>query len=148
MTPRYMLLDEKFEELAFPDMFPLGKGGYNCGGTRYTKLNMHEYFQQRLLNVDGQFGRGVEYLFCVQYADVKQIQGNTYLALRLYHGRTLDGAKVTAGMMKNAEVLQCLVHNEEAYKVLKTLRGLPGYWQHELYELLTCLLYTSDAADE
>ena len=29
--PKYILLDEQFEELAFPDLFPYGSGGYYMG---------------------------------------------------------------------------------------------------------------------
>ena len=31
-TPRFLLLDDKFEVLAFPDMFPYGTGGYSTSG--------------------------------------------------------------------------------------------------------------------
>ena len=139
-TPRYMLLDEYFEESAFPDMFPLGVGGYNSKAKRYSDLCFRQYAQQRVLNVDGRFGKVVDYLFCVQYAaDVKQVLGNTYLALRLKRGKTLDGKTVTAGMMKNSEEVQRLARTDQAYKVLKTVRGSPPYWQHQLHEVLAML---------
>ena len=52
--PKYVLLDEDFELIAFPDLFP-----YECGGYNYTdrsvKLPIRIYFQQCLLNVDGWF---------------------------------------------------------------------------------------------
>ena len=54
-TPCYMLLDDKFEVLAFPDMFLYGKGGYSTSGIHKTKLTLRRYFQQRLFNVDGHF---------------------------------------------------------------------------------------------
>ena len=52
----------------------------------------------------------MEYLFCTQYiSDIKQIQGDTYLAICLSHGGTLDGQKITAGMLQNPTALQQLV---------------------------------------
>ena len=101
-------LDEDFEVLAFPDFFPYGEGGYYS--ERSTKLPIRKYFQQHLLNVDIPFDQNMEYLFCAQYiSDIKQIQGNTNLAFRLSCGRTLDGQKITAGMLQNPTALQHLV---------------------------------------
>ena len=49
--PKYVLLDNDFEVLAFPDLFPYGSGDYNSE-ERSVKLPIRKYFQQRLLNVD------------------------------------------------------------------------------------------------
>ena len=99
-TPRYMLLDDKFEVLAFPDMFPYGTGGYSTSGIRKTKLTLRRYFQQCLFNVDGRFANNIEYLFAAQYAtEIKQIQADSNIALRLKRGKTIDGTSVTAGML-------------------------------------------------
>ena len=80
--PHYMLMDSEFEVLAFPDLFPYGIGGYSMSGHRQTKLSMHKYFQQHLLNVDGYFANNIEYLFCAQYAtEINQIQSDSAIAL-------------------------------------------------------------------
>ena len=106
--PKYILLDEDFEVLAFPDFFPYGEGGYYS--QRSTKLPIQKYFQQHLLNVDIRFAQNMEYLFCAQYiSDIKQIQGDTNLAIHLSRGRTLEGQKITAGMLQNPTALQHLV---------------------------------------
>ena len=136
--PKYILLDEDFEVLAFPDFFPYGEGGYYS--QRNTKLPIRKYFQQSLLNVDIRFAQNMEYLFCAQYiSDIKQIQGDTNLAIHLSRGRTLEGQKITAGMLQNPTALQHLVRTEHAYKFLKNIRGSPAYWQHELYDVLAML---------
>ena len=81
-TPHYMLLDDKFEVLAFPDMFPHGTGGYSTSGICKTKLTLRKYFQQCLFNVDGRFANNIEYLFAAQYAtEIKQIQADSNIAL-------------------------------------------------------------------
>ena len=93
-----------------------------------------------MLNVDICFAQIFEYFFCAQYiSDIKQIQGDTYLTIHLCPGRTLDGHKITAGMLQNLTTLQQLVRTEQSYKFLKNIRGLPAYWQHELYGVLTML---------
>ena len=123
---KYILLDEDFEVLAFPDFFPYSEGGYYSEWS--TKLLIQKYFQQHLLNVDIHFVQNMEYLFCAQYiSDIKQIQSDTYLAIHLSHGRTLEGQKITAGMLQNPTALQQLVWMEQAYTFLKNIRGSPAH---------------------
>ena len=81
--PKYILLDNDFEVLAFPDLFPYGSGGYHSAN-RKVKLPIRKYFQQHLLNVDGRFAQNIEYLFCAQYiAGIKQIESDATLAIWL-----------------------------------------------------------------
>ena len=49
--PKYVLLDNDFEILAFPDLFPYGHGAYHSE-ERQVNLPIWKYFQQCLLNVD------------------------------------------------------------------------------------------------
>ena len=122
--PKYILLDDDFEVLAFPDLFPSGEGAYNSHTERVRDLHIRKYFQQRLLNVDGRFAKNIEYIFCAQYiSDIKQIQGDANLAMKLSRGRTLDGRTVTARTLHDPNALQQLVHSEQAYKFLKNVRG-------------------------
>ena len=133
-------MDKKFELLAFPDLFPLGRGGYETAEQRPSKLTLRQYFQQRLQNMDGRFARNIEYLFCAQHAtDLKQIQSDSNFALHLTRCKTLDGKKITAGMLKDTTMLGRLVKSEQAYKFLKNIRGSPAYWQWQLYEVLAML---------
>ena len=64
--PKYILLDNDFEVLAFPDLYPYVGGGYH-NAHRIVKLPIRKYFQQCLLNVDGRFAQNIESLFCAQY---------------------------------------------------------------------------------
>ena len=133
---KYILLDDNFEVLAFPDLFPYGTGGYKCED-RPVNLSFRKYFQQCLLNVVMRFAKNIEYLFCAQHmADIKQIESDINLAIRLSRGRTVGGQKITAGLLHNPEAVQQLVRNEQAYKFLKNVRGSPAYWQNELYDVL------------
>ena len=136
---KYILLDNDFEVLAFPDLFPYGSGGYHSAN-RKVKLPIRKYFQQWILNVDGRFAQNIEYLFCAQYiADIKQIESDATLAICLSQGRTLGGHKITAGQLRNPAVVEWLVRNEQAYKFLKNVRGSPAYWQDQLYDVLAML---------
>ena len=133
--PKYILLDNDFEVLAFPDLFPYGSGGYHSANIK-VKLLIRKYFQQCLLNVDSRFAQNIEYLFCARYtADIKQIENDATLAIMLSPGRTLGGHKITAGQLRNPAVVEPL-RNEQAYKFLKNVRGSPAYWQEQLYDVL------------
>ena len=80
---KYILLDNDFEVLAFPDLFPYGSDGYHNAHGK-VMLPIKKYFQQHLLNVDGRFAQNIEYLFCAQYIpDMKQIQIDATLAIML-----------------------------------------------------------------
>ena len=137
--PKYILLDNDFEVLAFPDLFPYGTGGYHSAN-RKVNLPIRKYFQQWLLNVDGRFAQNIEYLFCAQcIADIKEIESDATLAICLSQGRTLGGHKITAGQLQNPAVVQQLVRNEQTYKFLKNVRGSPAYWQDQLYDVITML---------
>ena len=137
--PKYVLLDNDFEVLAFPDLFPYGSGDYNSE-ERSVKLPIRKYFQQRLLNVDIKFAQNIEYLFCAQHiVNLKHLQSESTLTLRLSRGRTLGGNKINAGVLHNPEALKQLVRNEEAYKFLKNIHGSPAYWQNELFDVLAML---------
>ena len=117
--PKYILLDNDFEVLAFPDLFPYGSGGYHSAN-RKVKLPIRKYFKQCLLNVDGRFAQNIEYLFCAQYiADIKQIESDAELAIWLSQGRTIGEHKITAGQLQNPAVVEQLVRYEQAYKFLK-----------------------------
>ena len=79
-------------------------------------------------------------MFCAQYiCDLKQIQSDANLAIQLSRGRTLGGEIITAGLLCNPIALQQLVHNEQAYKFLKNVRGSPTYLQNEMYDVLAML---------
>ena len=61
-VPRYILLADYFEVLAFPDLFPYGQGAYYTED-RTANLPICKYFQQRLLNIDTHFAMNIEYIF-------------------------------------------------------------------------------------
>ena len=141
--PKYILLHNDFEVLAFPDLFPYGSGGYHSAN-RKVQLPIRKYFQQCLLNVDSRFAQNIEYFFCAQYIeDIKQIEMDATLASILSQGRALGGHKITAGQLQNPAVLEQLIRNEQAFKFLKNVRGSPAYWPDQLYDVLAMLLTLS-----
>ena len=136
-VPKYILLDDDFEVLAFPDYFPEGKFGYNLPQKREANLNLRHYINQRLLNRDRKFSQNQEYIFAFQYAtEIKQLKGDMYNALK----RTMtNGRKVNAGDVRNFEKFNELVFKDVAYKFMKNVRGTPAYWQVQLMDTLAMM---------
>ena len=139
-VPKYILMDNDFEVLAFPDLFPTGKGGYNTNEPRETQLSLRRYYQQRILNVDGRFARNIEYIAAAQYStELKQLKSDANIALRITRGRKFRGHTVNAGMLKNPHILHDMVRQEQAYKFLKNVCGSPPYWKNQLLEVLAMI---------
>ena len=65
--PIPLLTNTLFEELANPDKFPYGKGGFT-DTERDTKLTLRMYVNAHLLDQDGHFAKDIEYIFTMQYA--------------------------------------------------------------------------------
>ena len=98
--PLNILSDKDFEEMAFPQKYPYGKGGFSA--ERCENLTLRRYFNQRLLDVDGRFSGDVEYLLAAQYAaEYQQINSLTSVVMRQVPGRMYRGERVTAGDLKD-----------------------------------------------
>ena len=137
--PIPLLTDTLFEELANPDKFPYGDGGF-ADTERDTKLTLRKYVNARLLDQDGHFTKDIEYIFGMQYAvEHKQVRDSISVALRQTRGRQQLGSNLHAGMLKNPQHLQNLFKKDRAYTFLKNIRVSPPYWQKMFYELLAMI---------
>ena len=112
--PIPLLTDNLFEELANPEKFPTGKGGF-AGTHRDTKLTLRKYVNARLLDQDGRFAKDIEYIFGMQYAvEHKQVRDSIGIALRQTRGRQQIGRNLDAGMLRNPQQLQNLFKKDRA----------------------------------
>ena len=137
--PIPLLTDTLFEELANPDKFPYGDGGFT-DTERDTKLTLRKYVNARLLDQDGCFAKDIEYIFAMQYAvEHKQVRDSISVALRQTRGCQQLGSNLHAGMLKNPQHLQNLFKKDRPYTFLKNIRGSPPYWQKMFYELLAMI---------
>ena len=119
--PIPLLTDTLFEELANPDKFPYGKGGF-ADTERDTKLTLRKYVNACLLDQDGHFAKDIEYIFAMQYAiEHKQVRDCISVALRQTRGRQQVGRNLHAGMLKNPQHLQNLFKKDRAYTFLKNI---------------------------
>ena len=137
--PIPLLTDTLFEELANPDKFPYGDGGF-ADTERDTKLTLRKYVNAHLLDQDGRFAKDIEYIFAMQYAvEHKQVRDSISVALRQIKGCQQLGSNLHAGMLKNPQHLQNLFKKDRAYTFLKNIQGSPPYWQKMFYELLAMI---------
>ena len=85
-----------------------------------------KYFNQCLLDADGRFARYIEYLLTAQYAvESKQVADNASIAMRQTGGRLHGGQALTAGAIRNQQVISDMIQKHYAYHFLKSVRGSP-----------------------
>ena len=133
--PIYILKDDDFETLSFPDLFPYGQGGFIAEKARETKIQWHQYFNQWILHYDGRFSWTIEYLFSGQFlTERKQVNGSIGIKMRLKKGDIFNGKKVNAGFLKSEKSQQELLYDTKAFQWMKNIRGTPAFWRKELQE--------------
>ena len=133
--PIGILSDQHFEEMCNPTKYPRGRFGLTT--ERKIKLIVRKYFNQRLLNADGRFARDIEYLLTAQYAvESKQVTDDANIALRQTQGRLHRGQALTAGAVRNQQVISEMIQKDDAYRFLKNVRGSPAYFQRVMYDVL------------
>ena len=136
--PINMLNDEKFEELAFPTLFPSGKFGLTY--ERPVSISAKKYFQRRILEHGGKFASNTEYLFVGQFlSEWQQIRNSISVALRKSFGADEGGEEFTAAAFKNPDRIRPLLMKDEAYRFLRPIRCSPPYWQQVMFKLLSAI---------
>ena len=122
-----LLTDNSIEALAFPHLFPDGKGSFN--EERITKLNWKEYCKARLFSADSRFASDPSYIFYLQYlGDLKQAYSGSNIAFRKM-------LPLTAGQSKDENQLKFLFKNDMIYRYLQSARGSPQFWYQRLKDL-------------
>ena len=115
----------------FPQCSPVAtplNGGLTS--ERKIKLTVRKYFNQRLLDVDGRFAKDIEYLLTAQYAvESKQVFYDANIVFRQTQGHVYRSEPITAGTIRNPEVIQQMILSDNAYCFLKQVRGSPVYFQ-------------------
>ena len=116
--------------------YPTGKFGL----ITERQNSVYKYFNQRLLDADGRFTRDIEYLLTAQYAiESKQVANDASIALRQTQERLPRGQVLTAGSVKNQQVINEMIQKDYAYRFLKNVRGPPAYFQRVMYDVLAMI---------
>ena len=130
--PVSFMMDKKCEELAFPVLFPKGEFGYTV--ERDVELSPVKYFNARLLHHSARFATNPEYLFFAQFIiEQKKVSDSINIALKKIHGQPLTASQIRS---IDAQNLQNLICQDQAYLFLRQIPGSPPYWQRFMYEVI------------
>jgi len=65
------------------------------------------------------------------------VQGRVLVVnIRIY---CVDGKKITASLVRDADRIKSLVRDDHAFRCLTTVRGSPAYWKHASLDLLAMI---------
>ena len=134
--PLGLFYDLDAEFLAFPTIF--------CGETlpdnkeRKVPVHYSTVCKWQARHIDRRVARHVPNLFFkVKRLQLKQLKDKVNIAVRKIKGRR--GKKLTAGDLLQPGVIDNLVKLDEGYKVLRTLRGSPPYWEQTKKDLFAMI---------
>ena len=130
--PVSFMMDKNCEELAFPVLFPKGEFGYTV--ERDVELSPVKYFNARLLHHSARFATNPEYLVFAQFIiEQKKVSDCINIALKKIHGQPLTASQIRS---IDAQNLQNLICQDQAYLFLRQIPGSPPYWQRFMYEVI------------
>ena len=122
-----LLVDKSIEALAFPHLFPDGKGSFD--EERVTDLKWKEYCKTRLFSSDSRFASDSSYIFYLQYlGDLKQVFSSINVAFRKKLPMTVKH------VLDNVQ-MNFLMKKDMIYRHLQSIRGSPQYWHQRLKDL-------------
>ena len=122
------------EEMAFPQLFPLGVNGFRAA--REVRITALDYFQSRLLSADCRWRMNVPYCFwACNMVEQLRLQDQISIALRMrssaQHSQCVDDIQLhslTAGELKDG-ISENPQLSESCFAFMHNLRGTAAYWQ-------------------
>ncbi|CAF2796522.1 unnamed protein product [Rotaria sp. Silwood2] len=122
-----LLTDKTIEALAFPHLFPDGKGSFD--EDRESNLKWKEYCKARLFSSDSRFAADSSYIFYLQYlGDLKQVYSGINIAFR-------KKLPMNAQQSLDETQMKFLMNKDMIYRHLQCVRGSPQYWHKRLKDL-------------
>ncbi|KAJ8048375.1 hypothetical protein HOLleu_00659 [Holothuria leucospilota] len=131
-VPLGLFQDLHAEELAFPTLF--------CGQPRNrtnVKVHYSSICKWELRHKDRRFAKSVANIFFkAKKLQINQIQQKATLSLRK---KKTGGKKLTAEVFKNMDRVQEMLSLDEGFRVFRTVRGSPPYWENTKKELFAMI---------
>ena len=122
-----LLTDKTLEKLAFPHLFPNGRG--TLEEEREVKLHWKDYCKARLFSADDRFAKDSTYIFFLQYlGDLKQAFSGINVAFR-------KKLPMTVRETLDDNQMRFLASKDMVYRHLQAVRGSPQFWQRCLKNL-------------
>lgn len=132
-APISIFRDMNVEELSFPELYPLGRNGLQ--ESRSFKLSTLKYFQHRLYHKSGKWRKHIAWLFwAVNTYEIKKLYSEINIVCRMVHQGNTSHNQVTAYDIRNTPTNTSFMNT--SYAFMKNIRGTPGYWRDQLFDLL------------
>ncbi|MES9882338.1 MAG: AAA family ATPase [Sedimenticola sp.] len=133
--PTSIFRDTNCEELSFPGIFA-GEARVE-NNVRPVKVHYSDIVKSEIRRKDRRVARCADNLFFkVKKLQMQQIYGKSQIALRKFkpgHGN------LTAGALKKTGAVANLIHLDEGYRVLRTIRGSPPYFEQAKKDLFALI---------
>lgn len=134
-TPLGIFQDFFSEFLSFPTIY-CGQVREN-NNSRLVPLHYSTICKWELRNKDRRVSKNVMNIFYkLKKVQIKQIKDKVSLALRKCN---VKDKKLTVGDVLSGNVVQGLIQHNEGYKVLRTLRGYPPYWERAKRDIFSMI---------
>lgn len=133
--PVNFLTFKKAEELAFPWLFPYGKGGYDA--ERIKKLTLCQYYKIRLYSAAAVWRKDITYLMHA----VNTYEKNYLSQLISVYMKVQKGNNFTSPLLSASDLQSCnsSVLRANSYLFMKKIRGTAAYWKNTLFNLLAMI---------
>ena len=125
--------DEDTEYLCFLTIFCSQKRKIN----KYHKLTKREIFKYEMRSVDKQVSTNIPNIFWkTKFKQINQIHQQVSFALCRTQTK---GKKITAQTLLDKEQRQNIVNYDDGYRIFKTIRSSPPYFEHKKKELMAMI---------
>ena len=131
--PISLFMDTFAEEKSFPILFCGEKRRENA--ERTIPVTYSTICKAELRNVDGRFCKSVPNIFF----KLKKVQALQIRDLATTALRKSKNISYTAGELKSPINIQNILHHDEGFRFLKTLRSSPPYYQTKQKELFAMI---------
>ena len=116
------------EEMAFPTLFPLGRGGLSH--ERNLPISVQKYYLMRLYNKDNRWRTDIPYLmYAVNHMEQAKLGDEIEIQMRLKRGTSLTAGNLVSGD-HSSEI------RSNSFMFMKKIRGTAAYWINVLHDLL------------
>ena len=124
--PISIFRDKYSEELAYPGIF---LGLFPDNTSWLTDVHYSEICKSELRRSNRRAAVCIENIFF----EAKKLLGQTQVALRKCQR---NNGTITAGHLKQPGMLQSMIHHDQGFKFLRTLRGSPPYFEKAKKDIL------------
>ena len=133
--PLSIFKDKYCEELAYPNIFCGQRRADN--NERYVPVHYSDICKSELRHTDRRAAKCVENIFFkTKKLQMKILLGKSQIALRKHK---TGSNRITAGQLKKEGALEKLMHADEGYRFLRSIRGSPPYFEKAKKDLFAMI---------